>query len=143
MNALTGLSSSAAICVLIAKCFNEVYKLGLEMSALMEAAYRGEMMTPSRCGRMDQCVVMGAGSIGLMDFDGEDCHLRIIACNQPLHFVVADLKASKDTVKILGSLQECFPFPLDSTQVHTSCLLMCVHLYVHQCVRASFVAYSL
>jgi hypothetical protein len=60
---------------------------------------------------------MGAGSVGLMDFDGEDCHLRVIACRAPLHFVVADLKAAKDTVVILGSLNECFPFPLDSVQV--------------------------
>ena len=82
----------------------------------MEAAYRGEMMTPSRCGRMDQCVAMGSGSIGLMSFDVQGCQLRVLPCREPLHFVVADLKASKDTVVILKALNGCFPFPADSIQ---------------------------
>ena len=82
----------------------------------MEAAYRGEMMTPSRCGRMDQCVAMGSGSIGLMSFDVQGCQLRVLPCREPLHFVVADLKASKDTVVILKALNGCFPLPADSVQ---------------------------
>jgi galactokinase len=52
-----GLSSSAAVCVLIARCFAAVFDLSLSLEQLMEIAYRGEMYTPSRCGRMDQCVV--------------------------------------------------------------------------------------
>ena len=34
------------------------------------------MLTPSQCGRMDQCVVMGPGVVGLMEFTGEGCSLR-------------------------------------------------------------------
>jgi hypothetical protein len=34
------------------------------------------MLTPSRCGRMDQCVVMGPGTVGLMTFSGTSCTLR-------------------------------------------------------------------
>lgn len=34
------------------------------------------MLTPSRCGRMDQCVVMGPGAVGLMEFTGSSCSLR-------------------------------------------------------------------
>lgn len=34
------------------------------------------MLTPSRCGRMDQCVVMGPGAVGLMEFDNTQCTLR-------------------------------------------------------------------
>jgi galactokinase len=67
----------------------------------MEAAYKGETATPSRCGRMDQCTCMGASSVGLMYFDGNDLDLQILHCAQPLHFVVADLNGSKDTVTIL------------------------------------------
>ena len=52
-----GLSSSAAVCVLIARCFAAVFDVTLSLEQLMEIAYRGEMYTPSRCGRMDQCVV--------------------------------------------------------------------------------------
>jgi galactokinase len=49
-----GLSSSAAVCVLIAKCFDAVYGLDLDMKEIMEVAYLGELASPSKCGRMDQ-----------------------------------------------------------------------------------------
>ena len=42
-----GLSSSASICVLIAKAFNEVYHLKLKPRRIMEIAYLGEITTPS------------------------------------------------------------------------------------------------
>lgn len=43
-----GLSSSAAVCVLVAKCFDAVYNLELDIGDIMELAYLGEMKTPSR-----------------------------------------------------------------------------------------------
>lgn len=49
-----GLSSSAAVCVLVVEAFNAVFELNLKLAAVMELAYKGEMLTPSRCGRMDQ-----------------------------------------------------------------------------------------
>ena len=49
-----GLSSSAAVCVLVARAFSRVFDLGLTVRDEMDAAYRGERTTPSRCGRMDQ-----------------------------------------------------------------------------------------
>lgn len=67
----------------------------------MELAYLGEMNTPSQCGRMDQCCAMGAGAIGLMTFDGDDVDIRIVHCQKPLFFVVADLNSTKDTIEIL------------------------------------------
>ncbi|KAJ1617208.1 hypothetical protein T492DRAFT_850263 [Pavlovales sp. CCMP2436] len=62
-----GLSSSAALCVLLARAFSEVfekcgkchvggvYGLKLSVKGEMELAYLGETTTPSQCGRMDQC----------------------------------------------------------------------------------------
>ena len=38
---------------------NQLYGLDMAQKDIMEAAYKGEMWTPSRCGRMDQCVAMG------------------------------------------------------------------------------------
>lgn len=113
-----GLSSSAAVCVLIVKCFAAVYDLNLDMTQVMEYAYLGEMKTPSRCGRMDQCVAMGAGKIGLMTFNSGDCRLRTLHNERTLYFVVADLKAipSKNTVTILRDLNECFPIAQNSVQ---------------------------
>lgn len=94
---------------------------------------QGEMLTPSRCGRMDQCVVMGPGAVGLMEFNSTHCTLRKLQLPsthfpvkntvegseviQPAqHFVVVDLKSFKDTVVILRELNECFPFPANDTQ---------------------------
>lgn len=104
-----GLSSSAAVCVLVVKSFASCFNLTLDLQEIMELAYKGEMLTPSQCGRMDQCVAMGPGAIGVMEFDRQACNLKLIPCAKPLHFVVADLKASKDTVVILKDLNACFP----------------------------------
>lgn len=43
------LSSSAAICVLVARAFNQVYQLNLSRQEEMEFAYLGEITTPSQC----------------------------------------------------------------------------------------------
>ena len=111
-----GLSSSAAICITIASCFNEVYDLQLSMNDLMEMAFQGEMLTSSRCGRMDQCMVMGKESTALMTFDNNSLDLQVLSCVSPLYFVVADLNAGKDTVYILNELNKCFPYASNSTQ---------------------------
>ena len=47
-----GLSSSAAICVLVARAFNRLYDLKMNVRDEMEIAYLGETATPSRCGRI-------------------------------------------------------------------------------------------
>jgi hypothetical protein len=66
---------------------------------------------------MDQCVSMGPNSVGLMEFNGHHCFLHKLHCERPLYFVVSDLRACKDTIKILGSLNECFPVPSSRHQV--------------------------
>jgi hypothetical protein len=106
-----GLSSSAAVCVLVVRAFEYACALHMSTAAVMELAYSGEMLTPSKCGRMDQCVAMGAGKIAHMTFRGTAVTLRGLAVGAPLHFVVASLKASKNTVRILASLSAGFPFP--------------------------------
>ena len=111
-----GLSSSAAVCVTIAKCFDILFDLHLDIKDIMEMSYQGESLTPSKCGRMDQCVAMGGDKIGLMEFDGNTCNLSILQCKTSLYFVVADLKAGKNTITILKSLNECFPYPSDETK---------------------------
>ena len=37
-----GLSSSAAVCVLVVKCFADVYDIELDMATIMELAYLGQ-----------------------------------------------------------------------------------------------------
>ncbi|MEO1340299.1 MAG: GHMP kinase, partial [Cyanobacteria bacterium J06635_13] len=76
-----GLSSSAAICVLVARAFNRLYQLGLNTAAEMELAYWGERTTPSQCGRLDQACAYGKRPI-LMTFDGDHCTSQALSVGQ-------------------------------------------------------------
>lgn len=105
----SGLSSSAAICVLVTRAFNKLYHLHLNTAGEMNIAYMGEQRTPSRCGRLDQACAYGVNPI-CMTFDGNDISVKTISIKENLYWVVADLNAHKDTVKILADLNKCFPF---------------------------------
>lgn len=104
-----GLSSSAAICVLVARAFNRVYDLKLTVRGEMELAYMGEITTPSRCGRMDQGCAFGNHPV-LMVFDGDRLETNELQVEKELHFVIVDLGAQKDTMEILNRLNRCYPF---------------------------------
>jgi mevalonate kinase len=103
-----GLSSSAANNVLVARAFNKLYDLKLTKRGEMEIAYQGEILTPSRCGRMDQACAYGNVPV-FLTFDGERMDVQEITPAQPVYMVVADLNAGKDTQKILADLNACYP----------------------------------
>jgi mevalonate kinase len=105
-----GLSSSAAMCVLVARAFNRAYGLGLSVRGEMELAYQGEICTPSACGRMDQACAYGPRPV-LMRYDGDSLEVDELAVGAPLHYVVADLNAAKSTVAIIEALRASFPLP--------------------------------
>jgi UTP-glucose-1-phosphate uridylyltransferase/galactokinase len=114
-----GLSSSAAFCVLVARAFNQAYQLGLTTRAEIEAAYQGEIATPSRCGRMDQGCAYGQIPV-MMAFDGDRISVTPLRPGGDFYLLVADLCGKKDTVRILSDLNAAFPFaknPLDA-EVH-------------------------
>lgn len=104
-----GLSSSAAFCVLVARAFNQIYKLGLTTRAEIEAAYQGEIATPSRCGRMDQGCAYGQIPVK-MEFDGDRINVNPLRPGADFHLLVADLCGEKDTVQILSDLNAAYPF---------------------------------
>ncbi len=110
-----GLSSSAAICVLVARAFNRVYDLKMTIRGEMEFAYRGEITTPSRCGRMDQGCAHGNRPI-LMTYDGDQMDVQELSVPKDLFFVIVDLGAGKDTKDILNSLNHCYPFAENDVQ---------------------------
>ena len=110
-----GLSSSAAISVLIARAFNKIYNLKMTIRGEMEYAYLGEITTPSRCGRMDQGCAYGNKPI-LMIFDGDKITVKEIKVDKELFFVIVDLKAEKNTKEILNKLNQCYPFAENETQ---------------------------
>lgn len=105
----SGLSSSAAICVLVARAFNQLYRLRMNIKGEMQAAFRGEQRTPSRCGRLDQACAYGVKPV-LMEFDGVEVDSRELRAGTTFHWVVANLMASKDTIRILGDLNKAYPF---------------------------------
>ena len=105
----SGLSSSAAICVLVARAFNEMYELQLNTMGEMNIAFYGEQRTPSRCGRLDQACAFGVMPVN-MTFDGNEVFVDKIKVKKPLYWVFSELNGSKDTVKILSDLNKCYPF---------------------------------
>lgn len=113
----SGLSSSAAICVLVARAFNQLYKLKMNIKGEMQAAFRGEQRTPSRCGRLDQACAYGVKPV-LMDFDGIEIDSKELRVGSTFYWVIANLMASKDTIKILADLNKAYPFASDDTERH-------------------------
>ena len=105
----SGLSSSAAICVLVARAFNLLYKLNLNTLGEMNIAYLGELRTSSRCGRLDQACAFGVKP-NLMTFDGDEIEVKALNVKKTLYWVFADLCAEKDTIKILSDLNKSYPF---------------------------------
>ena len=106
----SGLSSSAAICVLVARAFNLLYNLNLNTLGEMNIAYVGELRTSSRCGRLDQACAFGVKP-NLMTFDGDEIEVRSLNVKKHLYWVFADLCAEKDTIRILSDLNKAYPFP--------------------------------
>ncbi len=110
-----GLSSSAAICVLMAKAYNELYNLKLSVEEIKEIAYEGEHIALSQCGRLDQVCALG-NSLVKIDFYENTTSTTEIKVKEELNFVIADLKGKKDTKKIMKELNACFPFMKDEKQ---------------------------
>ncbi len=105
----SGLSSSAAICVLVARAFNQIYNLNLNTLGEMNIAYVGELRTQSRCGRLDQVCAFGVKP-NLMTFDGDEIEVKPLNVKCELHWVFADLAGEKDTIRILSDLNKAYPF---------------------------------
>lgn len=117
-----GLSSSAAVCVLVVRAFNRLYDLHLGIEEEMELAYRGERCTPSQCGRLDQACAFGVRPVH-MRFDGDRIAVHEITLGRELHYVFADLMAHKDTVRILADLNRCYPRPRSGLEARVHCAL--------------------
>ena len=105
----SGLSSSAAICVLVARAFNLLYNLNLNTLGEMNIAYVGELRTSSRCGRLDQACAFGVKP-NLMTFDGDEIEVKSLNVKKTLYWVFADLCAEKNTIRILSDLNKAYPF---------------------------------
>lgn len=131
-----GLSSSAAVCVLVARAFNQLYKLGLAIAEEMELAYEGERTTASQCGRLDQACAYGNQPI-LMTFEGNSQTVKPLMVGADLYLVIVDLAGSKDTRKILSRLHQCYPVAKSPWQAQVQNYLGNINQHiVQQAVRA-------
>jgi mevalonate kinase len=125
-----GLSSSAAVSVLVARAFSCCYDLRLSIEQEMHFAYEGERLTGSKCGRMDQAGCAFGSRPVLLTFDGADVICEpvlpiepdLTAKNgeapssmsaAPIRMVIVDLCSTKDTAAMLAALQRPFPHPRD------------------------------
>ena len=102
-----GLSSSAAVCVAAARACSRVHRLGFSIPVEMDIAYRGELLTGSHCGRMDQACAWGKDPV-MLTFDGDEMCMEKLCTGKSLHMIIADLGGKKDTKRILKDLNECF-----------------------------------
>lgn len=135
-----GLSSSAAVCVLVARAFNQAYGMQLTVRGEMELAYQGEIATPSRCGRMDQCVAFGPGAASIMRFDADRVEADPLVVGGEIHMLLVDLGAGKDTTTILQDLGKAFPFPKDESERRMANLLGAYNLTVTKSAQAALAA---
>ncbi len=103
-----GVSSSAAVCILVAQAFDRVYRLGLSRRQMMELAYRGERCTGSQCGRMDQACVYGKTPVMLHFRHADELHVEPMDTRGELFLFFVDLAGEKDTVRILHDLQAAY-----------------------------------
>ena len=104
----SGLSSSAAICVLVARAYSRVYDLALTLQEEMDLAYYGERLTGSECGRMDQICAYGSRPVAL-EFDGDHLEIEPLEPSSDVALLIVDLRRGKDTPRILADLNACFP----------------------------------
>lgn len=104
-----GVSSSAAVCILLARAFDAVYDLRLFPHELMEAAYHGERLTGSGCGRMDQACIYGKTPVLLTFGSKAEPRVEPVFPGGDVQMFFVDLAGRKDTVRILTDLQAAHP----------------------------------
>lgn len=126
-----GLSSSAAICVLVARAFNRLYNLKMTLRGEMEVAYQGEILTPSQCGRMDQGCAYGNQPI-LMSFDGAKTDVIELKVPKDLFVVIVDLGADKNTSEILRDLNQGYPIATNEIQANVQHYLSVISSQITQ-----------
>ncbi|MFC1766535.1 mevalonate kinase [Planctomycetota bacterium] len=99
-----GVSSSAAVCILVAKAFNRCYGLKMLPHELMDVSYAGERLTGSQCGRMDQACIYGGTPVLLVFQKDKDVKIEPVFPKRDLFLLYVDLAGNKDTVIILDDL---------------------------------------
>jgi len=103
-----GLSSSAAVSVLVARAYASAWGLELSLAEQMDIAYAGERRSGSECGRLDQVCAYGR-RVTFLRFDAPGPTVETLDPGGRFHLLVVDLRRDKDTRRILADLNACYP----------------------------------
>lgn len=103
-----GLSSSAAICILVVRAFNKLYNLDLSINQEMDLAYKAEHLVGSKCGRMDQICAYGSNKVNVMHYINNSINISEIKIKGNFTFLIVDLNSKKNTSKILSDLRSAY-----------------------------------
>ena len=114
-----GLSSSAAICITIAKHMNRLYNLNLSNDDIVNIAYNGEHLAGSKCGMLDQNSIMNPGLSHLTFFE-ERTEVIPLDIGADIDILIVDLNSKKNTRKIMDFYNNAMSFPqeLDNKKVY-------------------------
>jgi len=104
-----GLSSSAAICIIIAKAYNELYHLNLTDEEIKKVAYEGEHLANSKCGMLDQTSIL-SNDIMHITFYNNNTKTEKVKVKKNINILIVDLNGKKKKKKILKVFNEALPF---------------------------------
>lgn len=103
-----GLSSSAAICILVIRAFNKLYNLNLSIEQEMDLAYKAEHLVGSKCGKMDQICAYGSNNVNVMYYENGNIDIKNLKVKGIFTFLIVDLNSKKNTSKILNDLRQAY-----------------------------------
>lgn len=99
-----GAASAQALCATVRRARAPVCSGQLLAHPPATAAPPRPHPAPPQCGKMDQACAFGSTPV-LMTYDGDVLSVAPARLGAPLHLVLVDLRAGKDTVAILAALQ--------------------------------------
>ena len=103
-----GLSSSAAICILVVKAMDKLYNLNLNIEQIMDLSFQGERIARSSCGRMDQIGAFPKGIYKMIFTKKGDLNIQSLKISNNFYFFYVNLGGNKNTLKILNDLRDSY-----------------------------------
>lgn len=111
-----GLSSSAAICITIAKQMDRLYNLNLTNDDIVKIAYEGEHLAGSECGLLDQTTIANDGLVHINFIENCNTIVQKINSLDDLNILLVDLNAYKNTRNIMDFFNSAMPFPMTESE---------------------------
>lgn len=130
-----GLSSSAAICLTVVCAFNEIYRLKMDNEQIKEAAYQGEHLANSKCGRLDQAAIINEG-LSLINFYHNYTVSTVIHSSSSVYALVVDLNSKKNTKLIMDSFIKAFTNYSKEDQVLLNIIGKNNEVLINQAIKA-------